>query len=156
MIILLWRECKVKRTRNQKTACPCRATTISGGWVREALIPVPRVIKSLNYRICKKLLMITASFKLVSVTVTSTSIMFCTIYLRVPHSVHSIIFCLNPLLLISNGHNGHIIQVKLRVDAYQRSILVVFGPNDAKTKCNNEGKENKLLGHLEPNTCRLE
>lgn len=153
MIILLWRECKVKRTRNKKTACPCRTTIISGGWVREALVPVPRVIKRLNYRICKKSLMITASFKLVSVTVTSTSIMFFTIYLRVPHSVHSIIFCLNPLLLISNGH---IIQVKLRVDAYQRSILVVFGPNDAKTKCNKEGKENKLLGHLEPNTYRLE
>ena len=51
--------------------------------------------------------------------------------------------------------DGHITRVEVRVEMEQRRALVVFGPNGAKTRWNQEGKENKVLSEVRPNTFGL-
>lgn len=42
--------------------------------------------------------------------------------------------------------DGYITPVEVIVDAEQRRVLVIFFPNGAKTRCNQEEKENKAHG----------
>lgn len=64
----------------------------------------------------------------------------------------SITFCLNPLFLI---RDGRITPVEVLVDKERRRVAVVFGPNGARTRCHQEGKGNKVLGDVGPNTYSL-